>query len=430
MEAVYIQTGIIITLGLLFSVLCGGLSAYIAHVKERKSAAWFCAGLFFGIVALLVIALLPGRGRAQEKGYFIRRIKALWKRITQDDLLKNILYIRNEIDGKTFLALLLLRTIIISLVHAFISSFVVFSGLTFYFAYNLFDMRIRSIYKKNSFIALLLAAIFTINAFLSYYFILFAAMRLPPEMIYGDMAHLGFYEIVQTHGLFLNYLHLLTVIITIPALVLCVFLKEKNTSQGFRLRYKASSIKTNLIRFKGSSGRVCFVFMNFFYNLMVIMVILLNPLFLYLKHGGTAFKDTDTFLTYTFKYPSDVYLVLVVVISVLAFISSSSLIVRRLHDFKRSGFWVLLLYPLIALGTILYPRLVDLLGTNLMAYYGQEYILYFRYAAEPFIYTGVNLIRSFMFIALLVLFLIPGKKEMTKQDTKTPDSRATSGRRK
>jgi uncharacterized membrane protein YhaH (DUF805 family) len=428
MEALLIQTGIILSLSGLFSALCGGLSAYIASVKERRSAVWFFGGLFFGIIALLIIALLPGRGRAQQKGYFIERIKSLWKRIKQDELLRNIIYVRHEIDGKTFLALLLFRVLIISLIHAFISSLIIFSGLTFYFMYNLFDMRIRSIYKKNSLIALLLATFFTVNAFLTYYFILFSGLRLP--LLYTDITRFGFYEIIHAHSLFLNCLHLLAAAITIPALVLCIFIKGKNKKKGFCLHYTLSALKTHFIRFKGSSGRAAFVLMSLLYNLAAIMVILLQPLFLYLKHGADAFKDADTFLIYSFKYPSEAYLVLLFIVSLLMFISSFSLIVRRLHDFKRSGLWSLLLYPLIILGTILHPYLVNLIGPSLIAYYGQEYFFYYRYAAEPFIFVGVNMIRSFMFIALLVLFLIPGKKQLTTQGIKTRDSRATSGRRK
>lgn len=39
--------------------ICAGFSAYIANQKNRSSSNWFLLGLFFGIFALIAIAVVP-----------------------------------------------------------------------------------------------------------------------------------------------------------------------------------------------------------------------------------------------------------------------------------------------------------------------------------------------------------------------------------
>ncbi|WP_100934195.1 DUF4339 domain-containing protein [Candidatus Chlamydia corallus] len=46
---------------LLFYVILGCLSAYIADKKNRNPIGWFFAGAFFGFIGLIVLLLLPSR---------------------------------------------------------------------------------------------------------------------------------------------------------------------------------------------------------------------------------------------------------------------------------------------------------------------------------------------------------------------------------
>lgn len=43
----------------LFYLLLGGFSAYIATKKNRSPIGWFFAGMFFGIIGLIFLAILP-----------------------------------------------------------------------------------------------------------------------------------------------------------------------------------------------------------------------------------------------------------------------------------------------------------------------------------------------------------------------------------
>lgn len=52
---------------LLFYVILGCLSAYIADKKKRNVIGWFFAGAFFGFIGLVVLLLLPSRRNALEK---------------------------------------------------------------------------------------------------------------------------------------------------------------------------------------------------------------------------------------------------------------------------------------------------------------------------------------------------------------------------
>jgi hypothetical protein len=49
------------TFVIVFWFVCAVLSAVIAYRKKRKVETWFFLGLFFGIFALIVIALIRSR---------------------------------------------------------------------------------------------------------------------------------------------------------------------------------------------------------------------------------------------------------------------------------------------------------------------------------------------------------------------------------
>lgn len=47
------------TVALIGAVVCAGFCAFIAGEKHRPRGAWFVAGLFFGMFALIAIACVP-----------------------------------------------------------------------------------------------------------------------------------------------------------------------------------------------------------------------------------------------------------------------------------------------------------------------------------------------------------------------------------
>jgi hypothetical protein len=45
----------------LFAFMFGGITAYIAHEKNRGTTSWFLVGFCFGIIGLLIVACVPSK---------------------------------------------------------------------------------------------------------------------------------------------------------------------------------------------------------------------------------------------------------------------------------------------------------------------------------------------------------------------------------
>jgi ribosomal protein S27AE len=53
------MSDLFIVIAMIYSVLCALITAAIAVNKGRNNIAWAFAGLFFGLIALVIIALIP-----------------------------------------------------------------------------------------------------------------------------------------------------------------------------------------------------------------------------------------------------------------------------------------------------------------------------------------------------------------------------------
>lgn len=55
------------------SIICGIITAAIAYFKGRSAVGWFLAGLFLGIIGILLVVLLPKLKRCPQCGMNLRQ---------------------------------------------------------------------------------------------------------------------------------------------------------------------------------------------------------------------------------------------------------------------------------------------------------------------------------------------------------------------
>jgi hypothetical protein len=60
-----VLSGIIMFIGIAYSLGGAGLSAWLASRKGYSAGTWFFLGLLFGVIALLAVGLAPNRNQAQ-----------------------------------------------------------------------------------------------------------------------------------------------------------------------------------------------------------------------------------------------------------------------------------------------------------------------------------------------------------------------------
>ena len=101
--------------------------------------------------------------------------------------------------------------------------------------------------------------------------------------------------------------------------------------------------------------------------------------------------------------------VIMMLLIILLKVSLFTLCIRRVRSLGRSGWWSVLLFPLILLGSVIHPGLIRMLFPVVAGYSGMEALIFTNIWLAPLVMPLLYIVRSLMFVSLGILYLLPSK---------------------
>jgi uncharacterized membrane protein YhaH (DUF805 family) len=347
-------------------------------------------------------------------------MKQLIQTLRWDPLLLSLTTTGRPLDKTGFLVLLPFTLFLVRLIWHFLPAPVLCLPLTLWLWFVLFDNRLHNTGHRMKGTAIFLAVILTMATAMTFEILWLSPVRLGPLMIHGNtLLEIGpFGKIIQISAVGTGLFHLVLLAVSLTVLIVLAVLPGMGESS---LRLFTDKDRIKPFALSGTLSREVLILTSLLYSTAGFLLVSLFAFMIILLEGPDSLPDITWPGGRYSGLLTGIAIIIILIIVAMKF-SLLTLYARRMRSLGRSGYWALLLFPLIIFGSLINAELLTIALPAITSRLGMEVLLFSNLWLMPILRPIVSVIRSALFISLSILYLIPSRKTGSQNQTEIRES--------